>query len=119
MSRRPKTAIALTLIGSAVGLALLSWALLRQGLERASMWATFLVLPVTVINTAAAVWAVVAAVRGSHDGQGAAKRSAAQRTPAQSGVRMSGNIRQELTGGTTVAHTGVGDVVIGTTETVE
>jgi hypothetical protein len=119
MGGRFRAGIAVTLISSAIGLGFLSWSLLRQGLERASLWATFLVLPLTVISTAAAVWAVTAAARTSGYGQDATQRSPARREPAQSGVTMSGSIHQESTGGTTVAHTGVGDIVMGAAETVE
>ena len=119
MKGRFKAGIAVTLISSAIGLGFLSWSLLRQGLEQASLWATFLVLPLTVISTFAAVWALIAAARAGGDDQDPVKRSQARREPARSGVGVSGNIHQERTGGTTVAHTGAGDIVIEATEPVE
>ena len=57
--------LAVALIIAAVALGGFLAYLLHRGLATASMWATFLVLPLTVIIAVAAVWAAVLAARAS------------------------------------------------------
>jgi hypothetical protein len=111
MSRRSKVSLAAVLILAAVVLAAFMAYLLRQGLDRASLWATYLGLPVTVITGSAGVWAAVLAAKALH---GAENMLEADQGGSSGGVRPSisgsGGIRQSNTGGITIAQIGSGDI---------
>ena len=80
--------------------------LLREGLPEASMWATFLVLPLTVVTTIAGVWATVLASRTlRNDHEQNDRRSSVEERGAMPGVTRSGDVRQEHTGGPAIAPT--------------
>lgn len=97
---------------AATALALGSY-LISQGLVRASLWAAALGLPLTVVITVTGIWAAVLASRAL--GRDSARNKI---TTPQAGVRESGNprasggIRQDSTGGITIAHTGTGDITV-------
>jgi len=66
--RSSKVATAAALVSLTAGLLILMFYLFRQGLDKASEWATFLVLPATAISTVAGVWTVVLAVQALRGG---------------------------------------------------
>ena len=86
--------------------------LVRQGLGKASLWASILGLPLAAIIAVAGVWAAVLAarsMRGSHL-QRETPEATGLSLDARPGVSGTGTIRQRETRGTTVAHTGSGDI---------
>jgi len=119
MSRRLIFILAATAAGATAGLVFLLVFLLRQGLGKASMWATFLVLPLTVIIAVAGVWATVVAAHGSSEGRGEAPDHSLEKMPVRPSVVRSGDIRQEHTAGPSIAHTGAGDIIFARPEAVE
>ncbi len=80
--------------------------LVSQGLIRASLWATIAGLPVTLVGGIAGVWSAVVASR--------ALRKTGQRDEieASRAASRSGDIRQEGSGGITIAHSGKGNIVV-------
>jgi high-affinity Fe2+/Pb2+ permease len=119
MSRRLRLMLAVTAAGATAGLAFLLVFLLRQGLGKASMWATFLVLPLTVVVAVAGVWAAVVAARGSREDRSEATDQNLEKSPIRPSVARSGDIHQEHTAGPSIAHTGAGDIIFARPETVE
>jgi hypothetical protein len=106
--RRLKLVVAAVLMVTVGALGVVLAFLLRQGLAKASSWATVLVLPLTVVIAIAGIWAAVLAARGLRAGEEVAddKKAAAQ------GVARSGSIYQTGTRGSAIAHTGWGDISI-------
>ena len=87
--------------------------LASQGLMRASLWATALGLPLTVIIAVAGVWtAVLAAKTLAREPNQQARKAldTAGGSPKECGEP--GNIRQDGTGGITIAHTGTGHITV-------
>jgi hypothetical protein len=119
MSGRSKLGVAAALIVAASALGAFLVFLLRQGLVRASLWATLLVLPLTVIIAVAGAWAAVLAARALHDGQERTERSPAAGAAFRPDISRSGSIYQTKTGGPAIAHTGVGDIISSRPETAE
>jgi hypothetical protein len=83
------------------------------------MWATFLVLPLTVVVAVAGVWAAVVAARGSSEDRSEAPDHSLENVPVRPSVVRSGDIHQEHTAGPSIAHTGAGDIIFAKPETVE
>lgn len=115
MSKWLRAGVAAGLVVAAGALGVLLAFLLRQGLAKASMWATFLVLPLTVVIAIAGIWAAVLAAQGLHADRGPTDRS----TAAEPGVGSSGSVYQTNTDGPAIAHTGLGDINFGERETTE
>ena len=63
MSRQVKVWLAMGLIIITAGLGSVMAYLLRQGLDQASLWASYLGLPLTVCIAVSGVWAVILAAR--------------------------------------------------------
>lgn len=112
MDRRLKICVAGVLIVMACALGALLGYLLQQGLLRASLWATFLVLPLTVVTAVAGVWAAVLAARALRDGREQNERRSAEDVVDSAVVARSGNVHQERTCGPAIAHTGAGDIIV-------
>ena len=111
MTRRFKVALASVLLGVAVVMGALMASLLRQGLDKASLWASLLGLPLTVLIAVCGAWTVVLAAKEVHSSEvpGRSGPGSAPTTDARY-LSRSGDIWQSHTGGSTVAHTGVGDI---------
>lgn len=101
-----KPGVAGVLIVAAGVLGMLLAFLMRQGLAKASLWATFLVLPLTVVIAIAGVWAAVLAARGLH----ADRVPAGGKAAAGPDIARSGSVYQTGTQGLAIAHTGRGDI---------
>lgn len=119
MNGRLRVGVAAGLIAGTTALAVLLVFLLRDGLAKASLWATFLVLPLTAISAIAGVWAVVIAARSLRDGRVPTKDSSGGDVVDRPRIVRSGNVRQERTDGPAVAHTGVGEIIFTGPETAE
>jgi hypothetical protein len=111
---RVSTPIALIL--TTLGLAVLMVYLFRQGLGKASLWATFLVLPFTVISAVAGVWAIVLAARTPQTGSEQTEQPPSPSEIFGSKITRSGSIRQNQDAGSAVAHSGVGDIIFNGSE---
>ena len=107
MSRRIAVTVSLTVFMVTAGLGSF---LIIQGLERASLWAAILGLPLTAIGTAAGVWTALLTVRTL---RGSREQAGAEPSGSDSSVvKQSGNIQQTSTEGITIGHTGDGDINI-------
>jgi hypothetical protein len=114
VSGRLKVALALALVLAAVTLGGVLAYLLHRGLTTASLWATFLVLPLNVVITVAAIWAVVLAARPPHDPQDHNLPIRVKRD-IKPNINKSGDIFQAQTG-IAIAHTGIGDILFNGSE---
>jgi hypothetical protein len=114
VSRRLKAAMALALVLVAVTLGGVLAYLLHRGLTTASLWATFLVLPLNVVIAIAAIWAVVLAARPPHNTQDHNRPIKTKHDTAPD-IKKSGDIRQAQTG-IAIAHTGTGDIIFNGSE---
>jgi hypothetical protein len=112
---RAGLAVALIVAAAALGGSLVY--LLHRGLATASLWATFLVLPLTVIIAVAAIWAAVLAARVPRDDQ-VQKQGIAAEDGGPPRIGKSGDIHQGHSG-TAVAHTGAGDIIFNASEEVD
>jgi hypothetical protein len=114
MSSRFKAGLAAVLIGAAAVLGVLMAYLLRQGLDKASLWASVLGLPLTVIIAVSGVWTAVLAAKANREPALSSRTGSAsgRGTQARTAVIRSGDIRQDHISGPAIAHTGVGDVFL-------
>lgn len=119
MNRLLRAGVAAGLILGTAALTVLLVFLLRDGLAKASLWATFLVLPLTAISAVAGVWATAIAARSLGDNRMPSKDPSVGHVVDQPSIGRSGNIRQQRTDGPAVAHTGVGDIIYTGLETPE
>ena len=88
--------------------------LVSQGLDKASLWATVIGLPLAAIIAISGVWTTFLAarsLRGSEQ-QNETPHTADPRDDSRPGVTRSGSIHQDNTRGTAIAHTGSGDIGI-------
>jgi hypothetical protein len=118
MSGRLRVSVAAVIIAMAGALGALLAYLLQQGLARASLWATVLVLPLTVIATVAGVWAAILAAQALRHSQALNERPSAEDAVDPPSIARSGDVRQEHMSGPAIAHTGVGDIIFTASEAV-
>lgn len=106
MSRQVKICLAVGLVILAAILGSLMAYLSRQGLDKASLWASYLGLPVTVVVAVSGVWAVVLAAMALRGGR---REEYAAELPARPGVGLgsgaAGNGQEDVTG---TAHSSSG-----------
>jgi hypothetical protein len=112
MTRRRVVTAAVALFIIAVGLLVLMVYLLQQGLAEASMWATLLVLPLTVIIAVAGLWAAVVAARSHRSGPERAGSGPGPSVACAPTIGSSGSISQDSRGGLAAAHSGTGDIMV-------
>jgi hypothetical protein len=102
--------VAAALILAAVMLGMFMAYLFRQGLDKASLWATYLGLPVTVITAGAGVWATVVAAKSLREAKNAENGPEVGPGGVRSTTTESGTTRQTNTSGITIAQIGNGDI---------
>jgi hypothetical protein len=98
---------AAALIVASIGLTVF---LVSQGLGKASLWAAVLGLPVAVIAAVAGVWSTIVAIKSFREHA----TEASLRSDISSDPSTTGEIRQRGNRGTTIAHTGSGDIHVTT-----